>query len=347
MLLHADLDAFYASVAQRDDPTLRGRPVVVGGGVVLAASYEARAHGVKSGMRGAVWRRLCPGAAVTRADWEACLEASRAVRAIFEETGARVRSTSIDEAFLDVEGLSDSPAEIGEAIRGAVRGRVGLPITVGGGSTRLVAKMAGAAAKPDGLRIVAPGDEEAFLHPLPLASLWGLGPSSAAKLHARGFRTVGDLAELGEPELVGILGRGPGKTVFALARNVELRPVRPRRGRTSFGAQSALGRPQRSPAALDVALKRVVTRVSARMQKAGRVGRTVVLRLRFDDYTSRATRSQTLPTATAATPTLLAAARDLLSEVLPAAGSRGLTLVGISVTNLEEPAGSAQLVLEL
>jgi len=346
-LLHADLDAFFASVAQRDDPSLRGRPVVVGGGVVMAASYEARAFGVRSGMRGVERRRLCPQAVVAKSDWDACLEASQAVRAVMRDTGARVRPASIDEAFLDVGGLDATPSEIGAAIRSGVRERVGLPITVGGGRTRLVAKMAGAAAKPDGLRIVEPEEEEAFLHPLALGKLWGLGPSSAAKLHAQGLRTVGDLADLSEMELVAILGRGPGKTVFALAQNVEMRSARPRRGRRSFGAQSALGEPQHSPAALDEALARVVERVSARMQKAERVGRTVVLRLRYEDYATRATRSQTLPVATAAAPTLLAATRDLLAEVMPAAGRRGLTLVGITVTNLDEPATAGQLVLDV
>ena len=345
-ILHADLDAFYASVAQRDVPSLRGRPVVVGGGVVLAASYEARAFGVRSAMGGRERRRRCPQAVVVSPDWDACKEASRAVREIFRATGARVRPVSIDEAFLYIEGLPATPHALGEEIRRAVRARVGLPITVGGGTSRLVAKMAGAAAKPDGLRIVEPGQERAFMQPLPLTALWGLGPRSAEKLHARGLRTIGDLCELDEAALVAILGRGQGKTIHALAHNRELRPVKPRSGRRSFGAQSALGRPERSPEALDAALARVVDRVSTRMEKAGRVGRTVVLRLRFDDYT-RATRSQTLTVASAAPATLLAAARDLLAEVLPTATRRGLTLVGITVTNLDAPAPEGQLSLEV
>jgi DNA polymerase IV len=345
-ILHADLDAFYASVAQRDDPSLRGKPVVVGGGVVLAASYEARAFGVRSAMGARERRRLCPQAVVAPSNWEACLEASRAVREIFRETGAEVRPVSIDEAFLDVRRLDRSSWAIGAEIRHAVRTRVGLPITVGGGTSRLVAKMAGAAAKPDGLRIVEAGDERAFMHPLPLTALWGLGPRSAEKLHARGWRTVGDLAELDEQELVAVLGRGQGVTVHALAHDRELRPVKPRRGRRSFGAQSALGRPVHSPDAFDAALRRVVERVGSRMAKADRVGRTVVLRLRFGDY-SRATRSQTLPVATSAVPTLLAAGRDLLAEVMPGATRRGLTLVGITVTNLDAPAPEGQLSLEV
>ncbi len=349
MILHADLDAFYASVAQRDDPTLRGKPVVVGAGVVLAASYEARAFGVRSGMSGRERRLVCPQAVVARADFEACLKASRAVRRVLEKTGARVRPASIDEAFLEIGHLDASPEEIGAQIRAEVWDKVGLPITVGGGSTRLIAKMAGSAAKPDGLRIVAPGEELSFLRPLPLASIWGLGPSSAAKLHARGLRTVGDLAELGEAEVIAILGKGPGRTVYGLARNSEVRrEVRVRSGgRRSFGAQSALGRPQRSPEAVDRALARVVVRVSERMEKAGRVGRTVVLRLRYDDYTTRTTRSLTMPMATASAPTLLDAARDLMAEAMPDALDRGLTLVGITVTNLAEPKPEGQMALEL
>lgn len=346
-ILHADLDAFYASVAQRDQPSLRGRPVVVGGGVVLAASYEARAFGLRSGMGGRERRRRCPQAIVAPVDWEACLGASREVREVFRATGADVRPVSIDEAFLYVEGLKRRPREVAEEIRRKVRGRVGLTITVGGGATRLIAKMAGAAAKPDGLRIVEPEQERAFLYPLPLTALWGLGPRSAEKLHARGWRTVGDLAELEERDLVAVLGRGQGRTVHALAHNRELRTTAPpRRGRRSFGAQAALGRPQHAPEALEAALQRVVGRVGARMARAGRVGRTVVLRVRFGDY-SRATRSRTLPVASASEETLLAAARDLLAEVLPVAGRRGLTLVGITVTNLDSPAADGQLSLDV
>jgi DNA polymerase IV len=340
-ILHADLDAFYASVAQRDDPTLRGRPVVVGEGVVLAASYEARAFGVRSAMGGRERRRRCPQAVVVAPDWEACSAASRAVREVLRATGAVVRPVSVDEAFLDVGGLGRPARDVAEEVRREVRAQVGLPITVGGGATRLIAKMAGAAAKPDGLRIVEPEEERAFLHPLPLTALWGLGPRSAEKLHARGWRTIGDLAELEERELVAVLGRGQGRTVHALAHNREVRSVRPpRRGRRSFGAQSA--RRARTRAEADDALRHVVERVSARMARAGRVGRTVVLRVRFADF-SRATRSVTMPTATAAAPTLLAAGRDLLAEVLPAE----LTLVGITVTNLELPAPEGQLALHV
>ncbi len=346
-ILHADLDAFFASVAQRDEPALRGRPVVVGVGVVMAASYEARAYGVRSAMGGRRARALCPGLVAVPCDFEAYTAASRAVRAVFDASGAVVRPMSIDEAFLDASGLDVSPQVLAERVRREVRERVGLPITVGVARTRLLAKMAGSAAKPDGLLVLEPEMEDAFLLPLPLEALWGLGPSSAAKLHAAGLRTVGDLAETDERDLVTILGRGPGRQVHWLAHQRDTRPVTtPRRGRRSFGAQSALGRPRCAPEELDAALTRVAERVATRMQARHRVGRTVVLRLRFGDY-SRATRSQTLPRATAQPLSILAAARNLLAEAMPAVRRGGLTLIGITVTNLDDPADAAQLTLGL
>lgn len=349
-LLHADLDAFFASVEQRDDPALRGRPVAVGGGVVMAASYEARAFGVRSAMGGREARRLCPQLLVVPGRWEAYREASAAVREVFAETGARVSHVSVDEAFLDCREVDADPVEIAEWIRSEVRGRVGLPITVGVARTRLLAKMAGSAAKPDGLGVVEPEDELDFLHPLPLEDLWGLGPASARKLHARGLRTVGDLAELEEHELVAILGKGPGRQIHHLVTARATRTVAAhaaRRGRRSFGAQAALGRPQRSPAELDAALGRVCDRVTSRMQARGRVGRTVVLRLRFGDYT-RATRSHTLAHATAEGPTVLSALRGLLAEAMPEVRRQGgLTLVGVTVGNLNDPVDAGQLSLAL
>jgi nucleotidyltransferase/DNA polymerase involved in DNA repair len=344
--LHADLDAFFASVEQRDNPDLRGRPVAVGGGVVMAASYEARAYGVRSAMGGREARRLCPDLLVVPGRWEAYREASLAVRAVFAETRAKVSQISVDEAFLDVREVDAEPREVGEWIRREVRERVDLPITVGVARTRLLAKMAGAAAKPDGLRVVEPEDEQGFLHPLALEKLWGLGPASARKLHARGLRTVGDLVELDEHELVAILGRGPGRQIHHLVAYRSTRPVsRERRGgRRSFGAQAALGRPKRAPDELDAALTRVCDRVTSRMQKRGRVGRTVVLRLRFGDY-SRVTRSHTLPRATAEGPTVLTALRGMLAEAMPEVREQGLTLVGVTVGNLDDPVDAGQLTL--
>jgi DNA polymerase-4 len=346
-ILHADLDAFFASVEQRDDPSLCGKPVAVGGGVVMAASYEARAYGVRSAMGGREARRLCPHLTVVHGRWEAYSEASRAVRAVFDATGARVSPVSVDEAFLDARDLDVPARAVAERIRREVRDQVGLPITVGVARTRLLAKMAGNAAKPDGLKVVAPEDEDAFWLPLGLEALWGLGPSSARKLHARGLRTIRDLTELGEPEFVAILGKGPGRSVHYLVANRATRP-RPatRRGRVSFGAQSALGRPRRAPDELDEALTRVTDRVTSRMAKRARVGRTVVLRLRFGDY-SRATRSCTLPRATAEAPTILTALRALLADAAPEVRRLGLTLVGVTVTNLDGEPDAGQLSLGL
>src|SRR3954465_5046395 len=204
-ILHADLDSFYASVEQRDDPRLRDRPVIVGGGVVLAASYEARACGVRTAMGGALARRLCPDAAVVTPRMSAYSEASRAVFEVFESTTPAVEALSIDEAFLDVRGMrhmSGSASQIATRLRREVLARVGLPITVGIASTKFLAKVASGVAKPDGLLAVEPGAELAFLHPLPVERLWGVGRVTAAKLHARGIRTVGEVARLAEPELV-------------------------------------------------------------------------------------------------------------------------------------------------
>jgi len=212
-VLHADLDAFYASVEQRDAPHLRGRPVIVGGGVVLAASYEAKARGVRTAMGGAQARRLCPHAVVVSPRFEAYTQASKDVFAVFRDTTPLVEGLSIDEAFLDVRGLrriSGTPVQIAERLRARVRAEIGLPITVGVARTKFLAKVASGIAKPDGLLVVAPGSELAFLHALPVQRLWGVGPVTAGKLHEAGITTVGQVARVGERRLVSLLGRGVG-----------------------------------------------------------------------------------------------------------------------------------------
>ncbi|WP_084757429.1 DNA polymerase IV [Micromonospora cremea] len=337
-ILHADLDAFYASVEQRDDPRLRGRPVIVGGGVVLAASYEAKARGVRSAMGGQQARRLCPDAIVVPPRMSAYTAASRAVFEIFRQTTPLVEGLSIDEAFLDVGGLrrlAGPPADIAERLRREVRERVRLPITVGVARTKFLAKVASGVAKPDGLLVVAPDAELAFLHPLPVERLWGVGPITAAKLRERRIRTVGEVARLGEAALVSLLGAGAGRHLHALAHNRDPRAVQVGRRRGSMGAQHALSRTPHAPAELDAVLAGLVDRVTRRMRAAGRSGRTVVLRLRFGDYT-RATRSHTIGKATADTTPLLAAARTLLRVALPEIGRRGVTLIGVSVGNLDD-----------
>jgi DNA polymerase-4 len=337
-ILHADLDAFYASVEQRDDPGLRGRPVIVGVGVVLAASYEARGYGVRTAMGGVQARRLCPKAIVVEPRMSAYSEASRAVFDVFAQTTPLVEGLSIDEAFLDVGGLrrvSGTPTEIAVRLRRDVRERVGLPITVGVARTKFLAKVASRVAKPDGLLVVPPDGELAFLHPLPVKRLWGVGPVTADKLRDRGIATVGEVALLGERTLVSILGHATGQHLHALAHNHDPRPVQVGRRRRSIGSQRALGRRPKTSDAVDAVIVALVDRVTRRLRVAGRVGRTVVLRLRFGDF-SRATRSHTLPRSTAQTQTILAAARALLTLAMPVIERRGLTLVGIAVGNLED-----------
>ena len=335
-ILHADLDAFYASVEQRDDPILRGRPVIVGGGVVLAASYEAQAYGVRTAMGGRQARRLCPSAAVVSPRMSAYTDASRAVFEVFQETAPVVEGLSIDEAFLDVRGLdhvTGTPVDIGARLRRRVRERVGLPITVGVASTKFLAKVASAAGKPDGLLVVPAGGELDFLHPLAVERLWGVGPVTAGKLRERGLVTVGQVARLGEAGLVSILGRAAGRHLHALANNRDPRRVRGRRRRRSMGAQRALGRGPWSAHALDTDLVGLVDRLTRRLRTARRVCRTVTLRLRFDDF-SRATRSHTMPYATAETPAILATARGLVAAAMPMIERRGITLVGVALGNL-------------
>jgi DNA polymerase-4 len=346
-ILHADLDSFYASVEQRDDPSLRGRPVIVGTGVVMAATYEAKARGVHSGMGGGRARKLCPEAAVVPCRFEAYTEASKQVFAIFEDTAPSVEGISIDEAFLDVRGMehfAGTPREIGERLRARVREEVGLPITVGIARTKFLAKVASGVAKPDGLLVVPPDGELDFLHPLQVERLWGVGPVTSEKLHDAGVHTVGEVAALSERSLVELLGRAAGRQLHALSHSRDPRRVERRRRRRSIGAQHALGRRSRSPAAVDASLVALVDRACGRMRTARRVCRTVVLRLRFDDF-KRATRSHTLGEPTDRTEVVLAAARALLAAAGPLIDRRGITLVGVALSNLED-AGPGQLPLD-
>jgi DNA polymerase-4 len=347
-ILHADLDAFFAAVEQRDRPELRGRPVLVGGGVVLAASYEAKARGVETAMGVRRALALCPNAVVVSPRMSAYSEASKAVYRVFDDTTPLVEGLSIDEAFLDVSGmrrLAGAPIEIASRLRREVRERVGLPITVGIARTKFLAKVASAVAKPDGLLAVPPEGELEFLHPLPVERLWGVGRVTARRLHAAGITTVGQVAALPEATLVMLLGRAVGRHLHALAHNRDPRPVQGGRRRGSMGAQRALGWRPTSLAEVDVSLIGLVERVTRRMRAADRRGRTVMLRLRFDD-SSRATRSQTLPYATANTQTILAAARELLTVAVPLIERQGITLVGISVSNLADSRGQLMLPLD-
>src|SRR6266480_1490905 len=347
-ILHADADSFYASVEQRDDPALRGRPVIVGGGVVLAASYEAKALGVRTPMGETQARRLCPQAIVVRPRMEAYSEASAAMFDVFRDTTPLVEGLSIDEAFLDVGGLrriAGTPSQIAERLRHEVSERVGIPVTVGVARTKFLAKVASGVAKPDGLLVVPVDGELAFLHALPVERLWGVGPVTGRKLRERSIVTVADVARFDEAALERILGRAAGRHLYALAHNRDPRPVIVGRRRRSIGSQCALGRSRKTPEAVDAVLVSLVDRVTRRMRIAGRVGRTVVLRLRFGDF-SLAPRSHTLPQPIAPTQTILLTARWLLSGAMQEIELRDLTLVGVAVANLEDDS-ALQLLLPL
>ncbi len=335
-VLHADLDAFYASVEQRDNPALRGRPVIVGGGVVLAASYEAKARGIKTAMGGRQARELCPDAVVVPPRMDAYAAASRAVFDIFRDTTPLVEGLSIDEAFLEVGGLRrlvGDPVHIAHGLRERVRGEVGLPISVGVARTKFLAKVASAVSKPDGLLVVEPDGEEAFLLPLPVERLWGVGAVTAEKLHRFGIRTVGQLAEMEAATAERLLGRAAGAHVHAMARLLDPRPVVTTRRRGSIGSQRALGSRPRSPEEVEVILTQIVDRLARRLRDGGRGCRTVTLRLRFADF-AKATRSRTLRSPSDRTAVLLGAARGLLAAAQPEIAARGLTLIGVSFGQL-------------
>ena len=335
-VLHADLDAFYASVEQRDAPALRGRPVIVGGGVVLAASYEAKARGVRTAMGGRQARELCPDAVVVPPRMEAYTAASRDVFAIFRDTTPLVEGLSIDEAFLEVGGLrriAGTPEQIAVRLRERVKTEVGLAISVGVARTKFLAKVASAVSKPDGLLIVEPEREEAFLLPLPVERLWGVGAVTAAKLHGLGIHTVGELAELEAATAERLLGRAAGAHLHALARLRDPRPVDTTKRRGSIGSQRALGNRPRTADELEVILTQIVDRLARRLRDRDRVCRTVVLRLRYGDY-AKATRSRTFRFATDRTALLLEVARGLLAAAQPEIEQRGITLIGISLSQL-------------
>lgn len=347
-ILHADADSFFASVEQRDEPSLRGRPTIVGGGVVMAASYEAKARGVHGGMGGREARRLCPDAVFVSPRFSAYTEASKALFEVFEQMAPLVEGISMEEAFLDVRGLEDilgTPVQIARTLRARTRRRVGLAVTVGIARTKVLAKMASRAAKPDGLLRIDPERELEFLHPLPVESLWGVGPSTAEKLHAANVHWVGQLARRREEDLAGIVGPAAARHLHSISWGRDHRRVRPGRRRRSVGSQSATGGRVRSLDELDETLMALVDRVTRRMRGAGRAGRTVTLRLRFADF-KRASRSHTLPYATDGSAAVLAAARSLLAAARPLIEARGCTMIGVAVSNLNRD-GCVQLELPL
>lgn len=344
-ILHADLDAFFASVEQRDNPELRGRPVAVGKSVITAASYEAKARGVDPPTNRTRALAACPELTIVPLRSEAYSEASRDVFKVFEQHSPVVEGISIDEAFLDVGGMEHiggTPREIGEAVRRDVREQVGLAVTVGIASAKFIAKIASGFAKPDGLLVIEPGTELEFLHPLDIERLWGVGRVTSEKLRSRGVHTIGDIAEFGQERLEPLIGRAAAAKFTELANGRDPRSVQPRERRKSIGAQRAVPRRRYSDEEIDRFLVGLVEKAAPRLRRAARSPRTVVLGLRFADF-SRATRSHTLARPSSNTEELLAALRGLLRAELPLIREQGLTLIGISFANLED---GAQLELD-
>ena len=348
-ILHADLDAFYASVEQLLDPSLRNRPVAVGGSVVLAASYEARSYGVRSGMPGWLARQLCGDLLFVGGHFSRYQQLGDEVVSVFHEFTPRVERVSIDEAFLDVAGavnLFGAPTEIAAAIRRRVRDEIGLPLSVGVARTKHLAKVASQVAKPDGLLVVDPGDESDFLDPLPVGLVWGVGPTTERRLHEAGIHTIGQLAKAGRPILGSLLGLTAGAKLAALSANVDERAVDAGARSKSVGAQAALGRRQATPELIRETLAYLSDRVASRLRKAQLAGRTVSVRVRFPRLRS-VTRSVTLSVAISTTLTLTEVAEKLAhSAIVDNEREREITLIAISVSNLR-PAHSLQLELPL
>jgi DNA polymerase-4 len=330
-ILHADLDAFYASVEQLLQPALRGKPIAVGGGVVLAASYEARAFGVRSGMPGRRARQLCPELIFTGGHFSEYQRLGDAAIAILGNYTPDVERISIDEAFADVSGsrrLFGAPAAIAAEVRARVRAELGLPISIGVARTKHLAKIASQVAKPDGLVVVDPAAELAFLHDLPVELMWGVGPATRSRLADAGIATIGELAQSAPGSMEGLLGRAAGRKLRALAWNRDPRAIQRARRASSAGAQSALGRQPATERVFRPVLQHLADRIGPRLRAKNRPCRTVTVRVRFADLQS-VTRALTLPAPISATSALLEVAVDLV---------RAISLLAISGSNLGEDA---------
>jgi DNA polymerase-4 len=346
-ILHADLDAFYASVEQLLEPTLRNRPIAVGGSVVLAASYEARSYGVRGGMPGWRARQLCGDLVFVGGHFERYQQFGDDVVSVFDDFTPWVERVSIDEAFLDVAGtvhLFGAPTEIAAAIRRRVRDEIGLPLSIGVASTKHLAKVASQVAKPDGLVAITPGDEIDFLDPLPIGLIWGVGAATERRLHEVGIFTIGQLAQAGSPILANLLGQAAGTKLAALSANLDERAVETQSRAKSMGAQAALGRREATPQLVRETLAYLADRVAGRLRKAMLAGRTVTVRVRFAHLRS-VTRSLTLPTAISTTLTLTEVAETLAHAALrDNEREREISLLAVSVSNLR-PEHSLQLEL--
>jgi DNA polymerase-4 len=343
-ILHADLDAFYASVEQLLDPSLRGKPIAVGGGVVLAASYEARAYGVRGGMPGRRARELCPQLVFVNGHFEDYQRLGDAAVKVIDDFTPLVERISIDEAFADVAGcthLFGPPAEIAGAIRRRVRVELGLPISVGVACTKHLAKIASQAAKPDGLLVVDPGTELDFLHDLPVELMWGVGPVTKARLADIGVCTIGQLARTPGRSLTQLLVPAAGEK---LARNCDPREIRSHRRAGSAGAQSALGSKPAEECVFRPTLRHLADRICSRLRANSRPGRTVTVRVRFADLRS-VSRSITVDAPISTTAILAEIAEELVGMVLEQHPcEKTISLLAISVSNLEE---RPELQLEL
>jgi len=337
-ILHADLDAFYASVEQLLDPSLRGRPIAVGGGVVLAASYEAKAFGVRGGMPGKRARELCPELLFVGGHFDDYQRLGDAAIRVLDDFTPLVERISIDEAFADVAGtthLFGSPADIAQAVRRRVRDKVGLPISIGVARTKHLAKIASQVAKPDGLVVVDPARELEFLHPLPVDLIWGVGPATRTRLAQTGVHTIGQLANTSERALQRLLGPAAGEKLLALAWNRDARQIVTDRRARSAGAQSALGRKPATPAIYVPALRHLADRIGSRLRAKALAGRTLTVRVRFADFDA-VTRALTLGAPIAATTTMAELAEELVRGVLADhPGEPTISLVAISMSHLE------------
>ena len=347
-VLHVDLDAFFAAVEQLDDPSLRGKPVIVGGlgnrGVVSTASYEARPFGVHSAMPMARARRACPQGVFLSPRMSRYSEKSREVMAILRDVSPLVEQLSVDEAFVDVAGarrLIGPPVEVATLIRTRIHAETGLIASVGAATTKFLAKLSSDLAKPDGLLVVPAGEERAFLAPLPVSRLWGVGQATLPKLERMGLRTIGDVAEIDPELLTRALGNSLGAHLSALARNEDPRVVITEHEAKSIGAEETFGTDLRSRAACDRELVRLADRVCARVRSEKLAARTITLKVRFGNFETR-TRARTLPEATNLSTEILDTARTLLAEFDV---TRGIRLLGISCSKLLEAAELEQSML--
>ena len=335
-ILHADLDAFYAAVAVKEDPSLAGKPVAVGGGVVLSCTYEAKAYGVHGGMPVREARLLCPNLILVDGSFGAYSEYSKAVFTIFESYTPTVERLSIDEAFMDVTGsvhLFGSPADIGSAIRADVKTETGLEVSVGATPRKFLSKIASQVAKPDGLIVVNPGEELDFLHPLPVGYLWGVGRVTKRKLHEMGIRTIGDIAATPEDSIIAMLGKAHAAHLYALSNNRDPRPVQTTRKAKSLSAQAAMPAQIRTLEELTPTLNRLTDRVTGRLRAKDQTTRTVTIKVRFGDL-SAITRSTTMTAPTASTGTIVEVATHMLVGVLDEFPKHETTLLSVALSGI-------------